>query len=299
MKTDSKDSLGDRMKAYEEVTRYSLIPRSYTIIRVDGRAFHSYTKGLKRPFDNELIEDLDNTWKYLCQNIQNAKLGYAQSDEFTLLLTDFDEITTQQFFGGNIQKICSVVASMAAAKFNQLRIQRYFAKNLIKEHFNDFDPSRAISVEDIINYFPLQDSPFNKLAEFDCRVFNLPSAIEVYNNFLWRWKDCERNSISSVAYANFPHKQLEGKNNEQKQEMLWKEKGINWSKLEDSLKNGRFLVKEKKFMPPAFPTQAFLDRIKENAFAFERDFTRENWKVEPCWKLSEDPQKLKDLIPQQ
>lgn len=248
------DDLGDRIKGYEEITQARLLPRSYTILRVDGRSFSNYTKNLKRPFDEELIEDLNNTWIYLCKNIQNAKLGYAQSDEFTLLLTDFEEVTTQQFFGGNIQKICSVVASMAAAKFNALR------------SYHNANPSTM------------------KLAEFDCRVFTVPSRIEAYNTFYWRWKDAERNSISSVAYANFSSKQLHGKSNEQKQEMLWSEKGINWSKLEESLKNGRFFVKNE------YPDSRLVGDVTIH-------FKRSIWEAIPGWKLSENPDKLKDLIP--
>lgn len=281
--SEKNDDLGERIKGYENITRSFLLPRSYTMIRVDGRAFSSYTKNLKRPFDLELNQDLDATWMYLCQNIQNAKLGYAQSDEFSLLLTDFDDVTTQQFFGGNIQKICSVVASMAAAKFNILRAMR---KSKTWQNSNVL----ATTHEDLdwINRY--------QLAEFDCRVFTVPNWIEAYNTFYWRWKDCEKNSISQVASAHFSHKELQGKNGAERQEMLWAGKGINWSTFDESLKNGRLFVKEKEFMPPAFPSEKMLAQIKENAFTFQSDFTREKWVIKPCWKVSENSQMLKDLI---
>lgn len=254
------DSLGDRMKRYEDVTRNYLVPKSYVLLRVDGKAFHSYTKNLTRPFDTALIEDLDNTWLYLCQNIQNTKLGYAQSDEFSLLLTDFDSINTEQYFGGNIQKICSVVASMAAAKFNQLRLKRYVE-------------TRSL----------MPDRPDVQLGVFDCRVWNIPSHIEVYNYYLWRYQDCVRNSLSSVAYANFSHKELNGKNSAAKHEMLM-EKGINWSKMDESLKNGRFFVRKEILCKP-------LNGDKPEPFI------RHKWFIEPGFKITENPDKLKNWIP--
>src|SRR5579859_3516902 len=101
-----KDDLGDRMKSYyEDRTRISLPRRTFTIIRIDGKAFHTYTQGLKRPFDVELIEDMDLTTKFLCENIQGAKFAYVQSDEISIALTDFDKITTDAWFNGNLQKM--------------------------------------------------------------------------------------------------------------------------------------------------------------------------------------------------
>jgi tRNA(His) guanylyltransferase len=121
-----KDQLGDRMKDfYEDRTRYKLARRTNTIIRIDGKAFHTYTKGLQRPFDQGLMEDMDKTTEYLCQNIQGAKFGYVQSDEISILITDYDDIDTHAWFDGNLQKMASIAASLATAKFNQLRIMRH------------------------------------------------------------------------------------------------------------------------------------------------------------------------------
>jgi tRNA(His) guanylyltransferase len=249
---NKQDSLGDRMKAYEDVNRSFLIPRSYTLLRVDGKAFHTYTKNLDKPFDFALNEDLNKTAIYLCENIQNAKLAYIQSDEITILLTDFENLNTDQYFSGNIQKIVSVVASMAAAKFNSLRIERYQGFDL-------------------------------PLGVFDCRVFQVPSAIEAFNAIYWRWKDCEKNSISQVAYANFPHKELHGKTGAEKQEMLMMQKGINWSKYDESLKNGRFIVKQVRQEPLGFGHDELVERSE--------------WLVQAGWKISQNKKKLWDLIP--
>ena len=120
-----KDELGDRMKkAYENRTRFYLPRRAYSILRLDGRSFHTFCKGLKKPFDAGLIADMDATACYLCKNIQGAKFAFVQSDEISILLTDFNEIGTDAWFDGNIQKMVSVAASMATAKFNQLRLIR-------------------------------------------------------------------------------------------------------------------------------------------------------------------------------
>jgi len=201
-----KDTLGDRMKEnYEDRTRIFLPRRTYTIIRIDGKAFHTYTKGLERPFDEKLINDMDETAMFLCKNIQGSKFAFVQSDEISILLTDFDDLTTDAWFDGNIQKMVSVSSSFATAKFNELRP--------------------------------------GKLAFFDSRVFTIPSNIEVENYFIWRQQDTTRNSISSVAQSLYSHKQLEGKNTNEQQEMIF-QKGINWNDYAPKYKRGRFIEKQ-------------------------------------------------------
>lgn len=225
-----RDELGDRMKTYyEDRTRFLLPRRTYTIIRIDGKAFHTYTKGLKRPFDDGLIKDMDDTACYLCKNIQGAKFGFVQSDEISILVTDFDKIGTDAWFDGNIQKMASIAASMAAAKFNQLRLVR-----------------KAISLgysglqSGMIAYETIKET---KLAEFDARVFTIPSDIEVENYFIWRQQDTVRNSISSVAQTLYSGKELTGKNMSQQQEMIF-QKGINWNDYDPKFKRGRFIFKQ-------------------------------------------------------
>lgn len=215
----NKDSLGDRMKKfYENSTKYFLPRRTYTIIRVDGKAFHSYTKGLKKPFDEGLINDMNEVGRYLCENIQGAKLAFVQSDEISVLLTDFDKLTTSAWFDNNIQKIVSVSASLATAKFNYLRNNRF---------------------EDQKDGFIKPP----KLAMFDSRVFTIPSVIEVENYFIWRQQDTVRNSISSVAQSLYSSKELHGKNTDQMQEMIF-QKGINWNDYDGQLKRGRLIIKK-------------------------------------------------------
>ena len=129
------DALGTRMKKYEYVSRTHLVNRCPVIVRLDGKAFHTFTKGLKKPYDEIFHNTMNKTMKYLCENIQGCKLGYTQSDEITLLLTDYDTLTTDAWFDYNVQKICSVSASMATMAFNKL--------------FNQFCDSISIKLVDI------------------------------------------------------------------------------------------------------------------------------------------------------
>lgn len=239
------DNLGDRMKTYENVTRTYLTRRTPVIIRIDGKAFHSFTRGFEKPFDSVLVEAMQQTMKYLCENIEGCVLGYTQSDEITLVLCDYKKLTSQAWFDNNIQKICSVSASMATMVFN-----RYFEEIAQKWEDTEFSkiPIEGVEVTDKTQeekwnkYSSAHNAALVKGAMFDSRVFNIPKE-EVNNCLLWRQQDATRNSIQSVAQANFSHKQLEGKNCNELQEMLWQEKGINWNDYPTHLKRGSCCVK--------------------------------------------------------
>jgi len=274
---NKKDSLGDRMKmAYENRTRYLLPRRTYSMIRIDGKAFHTYTKGLIRPFDMKLVNDMDETAIYLCKNIQGAKLAFVQSDEISILLTDFDSLTSDAWFDGNIQKIASVSASLATARFNQLRMEGFFANysDKIVQGKIDID----IQLTDDLRTF--------KLATFDSRVFTLPTATEVSNYLVWRQNDTVRNSISSVAQSLFSHKELMNVNTNQMQEMCF-QKGVNWNDFDLKLKNGRVIMKvEEEFETP----------FKGAEFK-QSSFTRSKWKSVGAPTFTADHSFLDALIP--
>jgi len=207
-----KEAIGDRMKdQYENRTRYFLPRRTYTIIRADGKAFHTFTRGFNKPFDHSLVDAMNYTAEKMCEEIQGAAFAYVQSDEISLLLTDFANIGTSAWFDGNIQKMASVSASIATAYFNQK----------MREQYPDMDP----------------------IAMFDSRVFTIPDPVEAENYFVWRQQDCIRNSISMVAQSLYSHKELHGKNTGEMQEMSFK-KGVNWNNVRDDLKRGRFVMKE-------------------------------------------------------
>lgn len=223
----SKDKIGDRMKNnYENRTKQFLTRRIPTIIRLDGKAFHTYTKGLDKPFDIGLIEDMQETTKFLCKNIQGCKLGYTQSDEITLVLTDYDNLQTDAWFDYNVQKMTSVSAAMATAKFNQLRNKR------ILDSYTSVELLEA--KDELLNH--------TKLAFFDSRVFQIPEKEEVVNSLIWRQQDAERNSIQMLAQSLYSQKQLHGKNTSILQDMCWK-KGQNWNDLGFEKKRGSLVLK--------------------------------------------------------
>lgn len=203
------DSLGDRMKGYEDVNRNHIPSKLPLILRLDGKAFHTYTRGLERPFSDKLFKAMDDVTKYLCKNIQNVTMAYTQSDEISLLLVDYKTIEAQQWFNGNIQKMVSVAASMASSKMTQIS----------SEVFGEIRP-----------------------AMFDCRAFILP-VHEVENYFIWRQQDWTRNSIQMLARSLYSHKELHGKNTPELHEMCF-QKGTNWNDLTSHQKNGRVAVKE-------------------------------------------------------
>lgn len=253
------DDLGTRMKEYEQRNRSYLQRRMYTVIRCDGKAFHTYTRGCKKPFDEGLVEDMQLTMKYLCENIQGCKLGYTQSDEISLVLTDFDTLQTDAWFDGQVQKICSIASSLATARFNQLRATRFwdvgamadmedwnenskykFGKNIrgaFKDGVNVYD--YQICLGDVVNYTP--QNP-DSLAFFDARCFTLPSFTETMNYLRWRQKDAVKNSISMVAQSLYSHKELHKKNSSDKQEMIF-QKGQNWNDYPAEQKRGSVAVR--------------------------------------------------------
>lgn len=230
-----KTTLGDRMKNnYENISRYYLTRRMPIITRIDGKSFHTFTKGFKKPFDDILVKTMQETMKYLCENIQGCVLGYTQSDEISLVLVDYAELTTDAWFGNNLQKMCSVSASMATLAFNKAFTRNISkqSKRLYTEHLEEKDAS----------YIETLEIAMNKGAMFDSRVFTIPKE-EVCNYMLWRQQDATRNSILSVGQANFSHKDLHGKSCNNIQDMLMTQKGINWNDCATTLKRGSCCIK--------------------------------------------------------
>lgn len=230
-----KTTIGDRMKNnYENITRYYLTRRMPVIIRVDGRSFHTFTKGFKKPFDDILVKTMQDTMKYLCENIQGCVLGYTQSDEISLVLTDYAELTTDAWFGNNLQKMCSISASMATLAFNKA-----FTRNISKQSKRFY--TEYLEEKDA-SYIETLEIAMNKGAMFDSRVFAIPKE-EVCNALIWRQQDATRNSIQSVGQANFSQKELHGKSCNDIQDMLMLQKGINWNDYSTTLKRGSCCIK--------------------------------------------------------
>lgn len=264
-------NLGDRMKEYYERRAQVLLPRRTNIlIRLDGVGFSKFTRGLHRPFDQEFMDAMDSTAAELCKRIQGAKCAFVQSDEITILLTDYDSNETDGYYDNSIQKICSVTAGMATAHFN-----RVFAHK----------------VKDVPGFF-------------DSRVFTIPFAQEVVNCFLWRQQDCTRNSIASVAQVLYSHKELHGKSSNEQQELIY-QKGeelrlmmidngtlpvelheklnLNWNDLPTGMKRGRFITRK---------AVVYNDGVNPQ-------YTRNHWIAEGAPIFSKDRESILALLPAQ
>lgn len=199
---DDNTSLDVRMKAYEHAFRTHLPRRAYTLMRLDIRAAHSYLKCANRPFDARFVDDMNHTAMALCKEVQGARFAYTQSDEISLLATDFDTPQSEPWFGGNTAKLTSLSASTASVF---LHIRR----------------------------------PAGGMVQFDSRVWSMSDPVEVANYFVWRQRDCVRNSIQMVGQHYFTQAQLHGKNVNEIQEMLFQEHDVNWNDTDPGCKRGR------------------------------------------------------------
>lgn len=235
------DELGKRMKEfYEQVPKTRLVRRMPVVIRLDGRSFHSFTKGFERPFDDVLIKSMQQTTQYLCENIQGCVLGYTQSDEITLILVDYKNLESSAWFDYEVQKLVSISASMATMAFNKFfedNCYDWFEDNVDLEQLA-MDPDSKTA-----KLFGAYEKARNRGAMFDARCFNIPKE-EVTNLIYWRQLDATRNSIQMVGQANFSHRELHGKTCNMIQDMLMTERGINWNNLPTHKKRGSCVVRK-------------------------------------------------------
>lgn len=233
------DDLSVRMKTfYEQIPKTKLMRRCPVAIRIDGKAFHTFTRGFQKPFDEVLIKSMQGTMKYLCENIQGCVLGYTQSDEITLILVDYKKLTSSAFFDYEVQKLCSIAASMATMAFN-----KFFEKYVDEYRFCKWDG--VSNYEDgTWGYIQTLLKAVDKGAMFDARCFNIPKE-EVTNLVYWRQDDASRNSIQMVGQANFSHKELHKKSRNDIQDMLMTQKGINWNDFPTYQKRGSCCVRNK------------------------------------------------------
>jgi tRNA(His) guanylyltransferase len=197
----SKDDLGDRMKSYEaEETSRRFDPHLPVYARIDGRGFSKFTRHMDRPFDTRMLSAMIGTTQWLVEHT-HAAIGYVQSDEISLVWPG-SETNDSHFFAGKIQKSCSVLASMAAARF---------------------------SVEYLHNFGEFSTA----CPHFDCRVIQLPNEIEAANMLLWRELDARKNSVSMLARHHFSHRDLQNKDQRAMLEML-ADKGV---RMDDQMQN--------------------------------------------------------------
>ena len=237
------DELGIRMKTfYEQIPKTKLMRRCPVAIRLDGKAFHTFTRGFNKPFDEVLIKSMQETMKYLCENIQGCVLGYTQSDEITLILVDYKKLNSAAWFDYEVQKMCSIAASMATMAFNKV-----FEKQVDLWSINNIEYNTQDTTLPIV--FKTYQKAIDKGAMFDARVFNIPKE-EVTNLIYWRQLDATRNSIQMVGQANFSHTELQNKSCNMIQDMLMTQKGINWNDLPTYQKRGSCCIRNHSVCEP-------------------------------------------------
>jgi len=210
--------MNDRLKRYELVTDVCLPRRIPIIARLDGKAFHTYTQGMKRPFDEDFRSIMEYTAYRCCKLVEGCRFGYTQSDEISLLLVDYATHDTEAWFDYRLSKMISVLSSICTGAFIQASLLK------MPEVFLNKGP-----------------------AAFDCRVFSLPRE-EVLDYFLDRQRDSERNAINSLAQSHFSHNELQGKNCSEMQDMLMLQKGVNYNDLEAKYKRGVAFYKSKFYV---------------------------------------------------
>jgi tRNA(His) 5'-end guanylyltransferase len=260
-----KNDLSKRMKEYEQCYNVKIPKRTYTIIRLDGVGFSKYTGRFEKPFDDMLSNVMDAATVDLCK-FMTPKFAYTQSDEISLLFTDIENIESELIFDGKVQKLCSISASKVTQAFNKKMLQA-----LTLKMDKDEMMGRIISGD-----LPEID------AVFDARVFIIPDFREVSNYFIWRQQDCTRNSVSMAAHALLGHSATMNKSSDEKQEMIFKEKGVNWNDYKPKYKRGSV--------------------IKKHTFEIEgangEPTTRNKWIVDGNTPIfTQDKQYLYDLIP--
>jgi tRNA(His) guanylyltransferase len=272
------NSIGDRMKDHEGRTQTYLPRRIFGLLRLDGKAFHTFTKGLNKPFDEDFIADMNETAKFVTENVQGARFAYVQSDEITVLFSDYFDYKTELWFDGNIQKITSISASLATAKFNQLRT----ANKSLGSDKNNYG---------ILTHAELRAT---KMAFFDSRVWSESLIDEAMNVFIWRQQDAVRNSIAMVAQSLYSHKQLEKKNQSQQQEMIY-QKGQNWNDYPAGQKRGRMIVKQTVKLPTTEEAYKNAKEGEKNLFSWNQGqfyLNRDRWVIEDAFDFNKQKEML-------
>lgn len=255
-------SLEDKCLYYRGLSDYKLLPNSYVLVMLDGRSFSHLVKNkFQKPFDDEFVRMMNETAEYVCKNVQGCKFAFVQSDEISLVLTDFDTPTTDAFFSNRLCKMQSIIASLATAKFNQLMASYHFNKLCNDEHTSKF------SVNDVCS--KIGELP---LYQFDCKCWNVPTYNDVFAWLLYRQNDCIKNSKQQTAQTYLPHKELLGKNTDDQIAFLKETKNIDWNRFPNDKKYGRFIWKEEVQLVTDYGYQ----------------YTRLMWKTHDAYPLNDE-----------
>ena len=240
MNTEINDmTLKEKSYFFQKNRDYHVDDDNFILAHIDGRSFSKMIKNrFEKPFDSDFVDMMNKTAIYLCENVQGVQLAYTQSDEISLLIKKIKP-GSDIFFGGRLCKMQSIIASLATAKFNQLMFQYKLNKFDYKNILEDSDGT-IYTIRDAIDFIGKQ-----QVCQFDCKVWDVPSANEAIVWFLYRNIDCIRNSKQQTAQTYLPHKTLLNKTTDEQIQILYDEKGIEWSKFGDDVKYGRIITKEK------------------------------------------------------
>lgn len=252
-------TLKDRMLYYRSLTDYKVMPNCYTLVMLDGRSFSKMVKNkFELPFDDNFIDMMNETAKYICKKIQGALFAYVQSDEISILLSDKGDT----FFGGRLNKMQSIIASMAASKFNQL-MMLYNLKNGIEPN----DPMKIVESTNLV--------------DFDCKVWNVPTFNDAIAWFIYRQIDCIRNSKQQAAQTYLSFEQLLNQDTDKQITLLKVNKGIDWeTEYDDGKKFGRFIYKE------IAPMRVYVEKLDK-----EIKCNRSFWSTHFAFELTDNVKK--------
>lgn len=264
------------MKGYEKSSSNYLVKKVPVIIRLDGRAFKALTKDLHKPYDEVILSCMQDTMKYLCENIQGCVFGYTQSDEITLVLTDYENLDSCAWFDYNAQKLASVSASMATYAFIMAFIKSicYFEDGSITYEDMSFTDSGCSRKDNDTTYSEMLKDTLKKGISFDSRAFNVPKE-DVINNIIWRQQDCINNSIISIGRTHYSHDELVGKTQKCILHML-EDKYVYWEDYSNAIKYGVCCYKNGKKTEDGYLRRVFED----GSFVYKN-----NWvgKEKPKW----------------
>ena len=280
-----RSDLANRMKEfYETIPKTRLMRRCPVVVRLDMRAGHTFCRGFERPFDELFIKSMQETAKYMCENVQGCVLSYQQSDEISLILVDYKKLNSSAFFDYEVQKVCSITASMATMAFNKYFEEEVrYNSDIFYEPWNHDEKEKKL----FSSYF----KSIKKGAMFDSRCFNIPKE-EVTNYIYWRQLDASRNSVQMVGQANFSDKELHKKTTNQIQDMLMTQKGINWNDFPTYQKRGSCCIKEVYYLDKNGEEVPVEDSNKDDVTKRSRWIIDENI---PIFK-GEDRQYIENLI---
>ena len=264
------NSLKEKCEYFRSLTDYRLTPNSYVIAMLDGHTFSKLVKKkYKLPFDERFMGYMNKTAEYICKKLQGVKLAYVQSDEISLLITDFDTPDTDAPFGYRICKLQSLLAGMASAKFNQL-----VAIDMLKDGKNNY--------EDLPFSNAWDDIEIMNLVEFDCKVWTVPGYNEAFCHFLWRQNDCTKNSKQQSAQTYLSFKELQRKNADQQIALMKERYGVDWHDYTDGEKYGRLIYRE---------NMTFYDEVSGT------EFVRSPFVVHDATPFNSENSIIKTLIP--